>query len=365
MTKKESFFSGKIDKLAGIPFFLALVGLWQGRRGFQPKHISRAAFIRMGSARDTVLTEAAAGALKKRYPKSELVYFVGSDNYEAASLIMSVDKVVKIYPESMRKSIGVVKTAGFFDLWVDFGLWSRFEAMMTFFANAGYKIGFRTEGECRHFAYDAISDLDPKRHLYDNISSLMRLSGIEVSSSLSFVAVATQEKDLVIFNMFPDKPEQSACRWNDENWKYLLSRLSKKGYRVALIGSKVYSDEADKFTESLGSDCDIDYLVGRVEGLELLKTLSRASLVVSVDSWVLQVAAAMSVHVLGLYGASSPEMYAPIGKYSAFIKSSAVCCGCQNIRDDEECRLKMPICMDLIDCGTVEQKVFNILKGCL
>ncbi len=317
----------------------------------------------MESSRDTVLTEAAARAFKERYPESELVYFTGKDNYGAASLIASVDKVIEIYPESIRKSVNTVKASGFFDLWVDFGPWSRFESIMTFFAGAGYKIGFRTDGEFRHFAYDAVADLVPKRHLCDNIASLMSLAGIKICSGPHFAAPAPAEKNLVIFNMFPDRPEHGARRWGEENWKYLLSRLSKKGYRIALTGNKPDSEEADKFTESLGSDFDVDYLVGRLEGKELLETLSKASLVISVDSWILYIAAAMNVPVLGLYGPTSPEMYAPVGSRAGFIKSGAVCCGCQNIYGEEACRINEPVCMDSIDRGLAEQEAFNILEG--
>ena len=363
MSKKQGSLSKKIDSLVGIPLLFALSGLAGGKQGKLPPHISKIAFIRIDSPKDTIITLSAVQGIKERYPKAETVFFTGKDNYEAACLIPCVDKVVQLDSDNIGKSVKLIKSSGTFEVWVDFGIRTRFEALMTFFAKAHYKVGFRTDGEYRHFSYDAVADISGKKPLHDSYGELIKFIGAVPSLKTYLSLDNVRDNKLVVLNMYPDKSEYKRRSWNEENWKYLISRLSKKGYRLAIIGSKLFIKEADEFIESLGTECDVEYFVGRIEGREYISFLSKASLVISIDSWILHMACAVDTPVIGIYGPTSPSMYLPMGRKARYLACSRLCLGCQNINDEAPCIEAEKNCIDEIEPSFVEQEALKLLEG--
>lgn len=363
MSKKQSSLSKKTDSLIGIPLLFALSGLGGRKQGKLPPNISRVAFIRIDSPRDTVMTLSAVRGVKERYPKAETVFFAGKDNYEAACLIPCVDEVIQLDAGNIGKSIKIIKSSGMFEIWIDFGIRTRFESLMTFFAKAHYKVGFRTSGEYRHFSYDAVADIYEKKPLYDSYGDLIKLVGAAVSLKTYTSLDNAKDDKLVVLNMYPDKSEYKRRAWNEENWKYIISRLSKKGYRLAITGSKLFINEADAFIESLGTECDVEYFVGRIEGKEYIPFLSKASLVISVDSWILHIASAVDTPVVGIYGPTSPSMYPPMGRKARCLACSHSCLGCQNINDEARCIEAERNCIDEIDPSFVEKEALDLLEG--
>ncbi len=365
MSIKKISYTRKLDTFAGIPLLFALTGLGKSRQSSLPPHISKVAFLRMSSKRDTIYIEAAINALKVQYPNAEIFFFASNDNFEVAKLIKNVNKVIKIYPDNLKRSIKAVKSAGEFDVWIDFGIYSRFEAILTFFAKSYYKVGFKTENAHRHFPYDAIVDFSLSKHILESYSDILKLLNVKGNLFHLFIKEETEEKDnkLIIFNMFPDHEDFTIRCWNDNNWKYLLSRLNGMGYKVAIIGDKKYTEIADKFTETIG-DLDVDYYVGRYDEKSYYSLLSKAILLVSVDSWIISYASSLNIATVGIYGPTSAKLYAPLSKKSININSSLSCSGCQNIFEDNECKIQDKNCMSYIDATYVEAEICKLLKEC-
>lgn len=363
MKKKPSFYSRKFDKYAGIPLLFGLTGFGKSRQSTLPPHIRRVAILRTDSMRDTAYIEVVVNGLKKKYPNLNIVFFASVENFNVAKLLTNINKVVKIYKDDFKRSIHIIKSSGEFDIWIDFGIYSRFESILTHFAKSYYKIGFRTEKEHRHFVYDSVVEFSTSKHILELYADMLKL--IKFNDNLNFVLDNKGEKEknskLVIFNMYPDKEVYSYRKWDNENWKYLLSRLNNKGYKVAIVGDKIYTDDADKFSETIG-DIDVDYYVGRLDEEGYISLLSKSDLLVSVDSWLLIYAAMMNVPNIGIYGPTTSKLYAPLGKNSVSFNSDLSCSGCQNIYDDNECSKSTKNCMSYIDVINVEKEVFRLLK---
>lgn len=349
----------KKDSLIGLPVLFTLTGLSNIRQAHKPDTINKIALIKITSVRDTIFTSFAIKALKKAYPNASITYFTGEDNFNIASVLNGVDNTVRLFSNDLSKSMKIVKNAGHFDLWVDFGAWSRFEAIMTQTAKASYKAGFKTEGEHRHFAYDKVADYSFDIHETANYSFLLSSIGIKVNNDdIEIPQVENIDDRLVIIDIFADNLEENNRKYSQNNWKLIVEHINKSGYRAALIGDKKDLEEAETFNELAGSSADIDFFVGRLDFADKLKLISSAALVISCDTSILHIGAFLGKKVIGLYGPTDKKRYAPVGNSKdIYILSSNGCSGCQNLYGDEKCTMDKPDCMDSIPVESVISKI--------
>lgn len=352
----------KKDSLIGLPVLFALTGFSNIRQVRKPEVVSKIALLKITSVRDVVFTVPSIKALKKAYPNAEITYFTGEDNFNIVSEIKEITHTVRLFSGDLTRSIKIVKNAGHFDLWIDFGAWSRFEAIMTHTANASYKVGFMTDGEHRHFAYDKIINYSLNAHETKNYELLLSSIGVKVNNiQTDMNQDGGAVEKLVIIDIFSDNAEQCNRKYSQNNWKKIVEHLNKSGYRVALIGDKKNIDEAETFNELVGSNADIDFLVGRLDFADQLKLISGAALVVSCDTSILHMGAFLGKKVVGIYGPTDKKRYAPIGD-NIYIISSNLCSGCQNLYGDEKCFMGKSDCMDSIPVESVIDKI-NIALG--
>lgn len=346
-------FSKKRDSLIGIPLLFTLAGFSAVRNSHKPEKVEKIAVLKISNVRDTFFTYTALKALKEVYPNASITFFTGENNFNAASLIPYVSNTIKLFSSDTAKSMKIVKLSGKFDLWIDFGIWSRFEAIMTHTAAASYKIGFRTNGEHRHFAYDKVIDYNYNIHEAENFNNLMSALNIYIKKiEENSYQRENIDKNLVIIDIFSDVDSDKNRQWPYENWKSIVEHINKKGMRVTLVGGRKDIEESEKFNEMAGSGADIDFLVGRLDFLEKTELLKRASLVIAGDNSTLHTASFFNVPVIGLYGPTSSNLYGPKGSNIHVVESNS-CSGCQNTYGDEECYMTEPECMNFIKPETV------------
>lgn len=357
--------SKRADKLLGIPVLFTLAGLESERSHKLTETVKSAAFLCLSSARDLIMALPFFSAFKYKYPECEITVFTVEENTEVAGLISEADRIVKLFPDNRSRSADIVKGFRNFDIWVDLGVWSRFEAIISIKALAKYKIGFKTPGEMRHFAYDRITEYNPKKHRAENFAKLASLLGLKIDLASHAMELGNHNpkpKTLVV-NIFADNGKENNRLWPFENWKILLESLAKKGYKISLIGDKSQVAQADKFSESLSTSVDMDYHVGRLD-MEGLKTLLLGSeLVVSIDAMPLYLARHIGVPAVGIFGPTYPcGTYFNVGRNEAIV-AGVNCVGCQNVYGDEKCHLKSIECMPSITPATVEERIMQICGG--
>lgn len=351
----------KKDSLIGLPVLFALTGFSSIRNAFKPEIINKIAVIKLNSVRDVVFTADGIKALKKAYPNATITYFAGEDNFNMSSALEGISNTVRIFGNDLSKSMKIVKNAGHFDLWIDFGVWSRFEAIMTQTAKASYKIGFKTDGEHRHFAYDKVVEYIFESHYKDNIRFLLSSIGVNVAEEKTD-DVRNSEKvtNQVVVDIFADTVEQNCRKWSHNNWKVVVEYLNKLKYRVALIGNKKDVEEAEIFNELLGGKADVDFLVGRLDFADKVKLFKQSALVIACDNSSLHTAVYYNVPVIALYGPTNSKRYGPKGD-NAYILSSLTCNSCQSLYGDEKCSMDNPDCMESIQPQSVIDKIDLVL----
>jgi heptosyltransferase-2 len=134
----------------------------------------------------------------------------------------------------------------------------------------------------------------------------------------------TLEKPVAIF--CPGAEYGPAKRWPAHYYAELAQRLRNKGYAVWLIGSPKDKEVADKIVALGNEPCR--NLCGETDLTDAIALLSCASVVVSNDSGLMHIAAALDKPMLAIFGSSSPEFTPPLSAQARILKLDLPCSPC-------------------------------------
>jgi heptosyltransferase-2 len=142
-----------------------------------------------------------------------------------------------------------------------------------------------------------------------------------------------------------------AKRWPIPYFAELAQRLRKEGFTVLLIGSPKDKPIADNIV-ALGNDA-CHNLCGTTDLGDAIVLLSFAQLVISNDSGLMHLAAAMDRPMLALFGSSSPLFTPPLSPHAEVIKLDLKCSPCFK----RECPLGHFDCMMKLTPDRVWQRI--------
>ncbi|HQS58412.1 MAG: lipopolysaccharide heptosyltransferase II [Gallionellales bacterium 35-53-114] len=134
----------------------------------------------------------------------------------------------------------------------------------------------------------------------------------------------TLEKPVAVF--CPGAEYGPAKRWPIPYFAELAQHLQQQGYAVWIVGSRKEQEIGDKIV-ALGN-LSTRNLCGSTSLGDAISLLSCASLVVSNDSGLMHIAAALDRPMLALYGSSSPGFTPPLSQQAQILKIDIACSPC-------------------------------------
>lgn len=337
-----------LDQTLG-PLLLRIVALWRPRKSQRPSSPQCIGLVKAAALGDTILLSAVIKDLRRAFPKARLILFTGKSNSALARLLPDVTEAVELpirNPWIAWREIGLRHC----DWLIDADSWPRLSALWTCVPYSGWSLGFQTKGQHRHYAFDQVVEHRSDLHEIENYRNLIRSLGVPVGSapedfrtlqidpetaSPRFREFLQLRKDhlLVGLHLWPGGTHSELKEWPLERWCDLVSDLAQDSrLHFVLTGGPDDFKGNEELLALLPSELRERCL--NASGLKLaesLVALRELGALISVNTGVLHLAAAVGTPVLGLHGPTNPKRWGPVGKQHVSLLAPHPFAGCLNL----------------------------------
>jgi ADP-heptose:LPS heptosyltransferase len=332
-----------LDRYAGIPM-VNLLGVPRRIRGGRPVPANwrTIGLVKTVGIGDIVLLSGVIHDIRTARPDARIVLFVSANNAGFARLLDDVDSVVVLPVRNIPEAVSLVR-AEHCDVVVDFGAWPRLESLLTALSGAHCTVGMRTPGQHRHAAYDVVVD-HGTGHEIDNYRRLAAGVGIDSTSGprlrLAPGASNPHPAPYVVLHLWPGGANFDERSWPADRWQAVAAALNARGYDVVLTGGPGDVEPNDALVREWGAvDVRAESVAGTTPA-ETLVWLAFAAGVISVNTGVMHVAAAVGTPVISLNGPTPVRRWGSIGSPSRAIVSPLVPDGYTNLGFEQDDRYR-------------------------
>jgi heptosyltransferase-3 len=346
-----------LDRYIGIPLVFVL-GLCKRKR-ILPEKITKVALLKTSAIGDTVLISAVVTELKKSYPGAHITLFTAASNYSFALTLQNIDKVILLPINKPFSAINKIRKSGKFDVFIDFGPWPRFNAVLSFFSLASYSIGFKTKNQYRHYIYDKHIEHSDIVHEIINYYNLVKPLGIQKETPPKIERSGIKNKNLVVIHMFPGGTKSYLKEWPSENWVALIDKINHCGYTVALTGAPSDRDRAESIRSSCNDIKHVTVTAGKSTIAETIELIGSSILTISVNTGIMHLASALQTNLVALHGPTSVKRWGPLNKNAISIIPTVPCAPCLNLGSEYKC--DVGDCMQSISVNAVMAAVSEFL----
>jgi ADP-heptose:LPS heptosyltransferase len=321
-----------LDRYAGVPA-VGLLSRLRRKRGM-PSEFRAIGLLRTAAIGDTVLLSAVIADLRAAFPDAAVILFSGPTNCEIARMLEGVDEVVVVPTVNLVRAIQRVRLVPV-DVLIDFGQWPRYDALLAMFSRAAFTIGFQTYGQYRHFGYDLAVRHSSRVHEIENFRSLIRVLGVETGCTPSLAAPSPgspRADSYAVFHLWPGGRRKDLKQWPEERWQALIEELAARDFEIVLTGGAADWRGNSALIERVRRPAR--HFVRNAAGISLRETasvLAQARLVVSVDTGVMHLAAALGAPLVALHGPTSSRRWGPLSEGAVAIDSPLAGCGYLNL----------------------------------
>ncbi|MDO8927152.1 MAG: lipopolysaccharide heptosyltransferase II [Sideroxyarcus sp.] len=212
-------------------------------------------------------------------------------------------------------------------------------ALVPVYARIPLRTGF--SGEMRYGLLNDARKLDKKRWplMVERFAYLAEDANADIVRPLPapVLPIGDAQRTAILskFGLTLDKPVAVFCpgaeygpakRWPPHYYAELAQYLRAQGYTIWLIGSPKDKEVADKIVALGNEPCR--NLCGVTDLREAINLLSCADLVVSNDSGLMHIAAALDRPMLAIFGSSSPQFTPPLSDKAQVLKLDIACSPC-------------------------------------
>lgn len=237
-------------------------------------------------------------------------------------------------------------------------------ALVPFFAGIAKRTGWR--GEFRYGLLNDVRTLDKQRYplMIERFMALAFEPGAELPVPYPKpelrIDPMTRDAALARFGLSLDRPVLALCpgaefgeskRWPSEHYAEVAQARIRQGWQVWLFGSKNDHAVGESIRARLipGLREESVNLSGETSLAEAIDLLSCADAVVSNDSGLMHVAAALNRPLVAVYGSTSPGFTPPLADQVEIVRLGIECSPCF----DRTCRFGHYNCLRLLEPDAV------------
>jgi len=318
-----------LDRTFGAPILWALGRL---PKRPAPGRIERLGILRTHAVGDTLLLQGILADARAALPDADIVLITGEDNAQAGALIVGRNaRQLEVSVLSPLAAMARLQRERF-NVLVDVSSWPRLDALLTATSGAHFRVGFRTRGQYRHYAFDRTVDHAPERHQVENYRALFRAIGVPSTSAPSLAnahlpAVSTPPSPFVVFHPWSGGFKGHNKEWPLDRWVRLGTLLKRHG-SVVVTGAPANAAAAEHLSESLRSaGVEARSVAGHMTLAQTAALLASSLAVVSVNTGIMHLAAVLGVRTVTLDGPTSAKRWGAIGPRVTSVESALPGCG--------------------------------------
>lgn len=328
------------DRTLGV-VAVACVGLVRRLRGRRavPTAPTSIGLLKASGIGDVVILSGVVADLRAAFPNARLVLFTSGNNDAFARLLDGLDAIVELPVRNPLAAIRRVR-AERLDVMVDFGMWPRFEAFVASCSGARCVVGMRTPGQHRHYAFDVVV-AHSTEHELENYRHLAATLGVAGRSLPRVTRVDRTERPLAtryaVLHLWPGGSNWAERSWPVSRWHALAVALAERGYELVLTGGPGDAAATDDLVRAWAEEGIAVRSAAGAPPFDTAVWLRHAAGVVSVNTGVMHLAAAVGVPVVALNGPTSVRRWGPLGTQVRCVASPVVPDGYLNLgweRDD-------------------------------
>ena len=216
-------------------------------------------------------------------------------------------------------------------------------ALVPFFAGIPLRTGWK--GEMRYGLLNDLRKLDKARYplMIERFMALAYAPGAPLPQPYPRPRLQidedSRERALAKFGLTLDRPVLALCpgaefgeakRWPAEHYAKVAELKIRDGWQVWLFGSKNDHPGGETIRERLipGLREEVTNLAGQTSLAEAIDLMSAAGAVVSNDSGLMHVAAALNRPLVAIYGSTSPQFTPPLAEQVEIVRLGIECSPC-------------------------------------
>ena len=364
MKERNNQFMKKIDRYIGCPLVFIL-GLFHKKRRFHLVDNQKTKIILLKTAAmgDTILMDTVIREIKASYPNSEITFICSKTNKRVVKLLQDVNVIFDFDMKNPLFSLLRLKKLGHFNLLFDFAPWARINAVISYFLDADYKVGFQRKVMYRHYIYDkAVEHLDTV-HEVENYRNILRAVNMGIhlyNPHFTYSAEPIIKGTYVVFHLYPAGASRLLRMWDKGNWVELGKQIfDRKRYKIFLSGGREDTFDAQIVADRLlRSGVQVINGAGYYNLKEMQNVLGHAKFLVSVNTGIMHMGAAVGIPVFALHGATSIKRWGPLCDKAHNIWAHEKCQPCISLGFESNC--KNPICMKHITVDMVMHEIFSV-----
>jgi len=216
-------------------------------------------------------------------------------------------------------------------------------ALVPFWAKIPKRTGWK--GEFRYGLLNDLRALDKQRYplMIQRFAALAFPKDAEMPKDLptpnlvinkekayEAVKAFSLSNDLPILGICPGAEFGPAKRWPEKHYASVMDHYLNQGWQCWIFGSKNDAEIGEVIKASLpfGLQNNVHNLAGRTQLSEAIDLLSFTKAVVTNDSGLMHIAAALKRNLVAIYGSSSPAFTPPLNNNKAIIRLGLECSPC-------------------------------------
>ncbi|MCG3203804.1 MAG: Lipopolysaccharide core heptosyltransferase RfaQ [Elusimicrobia bacterium] len=327
--------------------------------------------IKLAAVGDTLLVGRVLQIFKEAHPTTELHWLVSNINKSVAVEFPEVDNFL-VWDRKILSLPALLKKIRreCFDVVVDLEQWSRGTAILCGLSGVACRLGFDTPGQHRAFVFSQTKKKTFDHHEIDDFFGILSLiAPLKISRELSIKPSQTGFSEINVLAPFikekkmkvlihPGCGEDGLPReWPISQYALLAHWLIKKFNAEIILTSgpeethKTY--QLNQLINGLGKN-----LGGKLSWPGLIALVGQVDLVISGNTGVMHIAAALKKKQVALHGPTDPKIWGPLNSQAVVIQSN--CPDCPSLKLGYEYHSLDQSCMERITLEQVKAAISGL-----